>query len=216
MENLNLCEILKGHEGETFYSIIHGNVTLSEILDNTSEDYTCISIAVYPIRCKTITGFDDEEEVCFTEDGLYDNSYTGECILFPSKDQRDWNKWIEEQKPKVPKTWSEYTKQFDISSEPTLWFDSDMNWGEIGKACAALFKIHRLIEVGYGRNVTNEEWFDITLIKYIIDYDYILKPFKIKGRCYNKHHVAFHTPKQAEEFLKYPENVQLLKDYFMI
>ncbi len=27
-ENINLCEILKGHEGETFYSPIRGNAVL--------------------------------------------------------------------------------------------------------------------------------------------------------------------------------------------
>lgn len=30
-ENINLCEILKGHEGEVFYSPVLGNVTLTYI-----------------------------------------------------------------------------------------------------------------------------------------------------------------------------------------
>lgn len=28
--------------------------------------------------------------------------------------------------------------------------------------------------------------------------------------------IAFHTKKQAEDFISYPENIQLLKDYFII
>lgn len=30
-ENINLCEILKGHEGETFYSPLFGNIILSNL-----------------------------------------------------------------------------------------------------------------------------------------------------------------------------------------
>lgn len=199
MENLNLCEILKGHEGETFYSPAFGVVILKEIRnDHLSVKNIDTIINLY-------------------KDGRY-NIY-GKCIIFPSKDQLDWNKWIEEQKPKVPKTWSEYTKQFDISSEPTLWFDSDMNWGEIGKACAALFKIHRLIEVGYGGNVTNEEWkskkdkWIINLICSKNGYSFIvLKTTYFVDKC----HIAFHTEKQAREFIRYSENIQLLRDYNIV
>ena len=77
-ENINLCEILKGHEGETFYSPIYGNLTYHPTL--------------YPlVRFKTVTGaiFDIN-----ANGKVYENS--DELFVFPSKDQRDWNKWIEE------------------------------------------------------------------------------------------------------------------------
>lgn len=196
-ENINLYEILKGHEGETFYSPIYGNLTYHSTF--------------YPlVRFKTITGtiFDIN-----ANGKVYENS--DELFVFPSKDQRDWNKWIEEQKHKVPKTWSEYTNKFNIDSEPTLWFDGDINWDAIGDSISALFKIRQLIEVGYGGNITNEEWNGINSyvsIQYYID----KHNFDTCLNIYNKTNIAFHTKKQAKEFLKYPENIQLLKDYFMI
>ena len=84
----------------------------------------------------------------------------------------------------------------------------------IERSALALLKIHQLIEIGYGGNITNEEWKEHTKIKYTID----LKDKKlICSYTYHfKSHIAFHTKEQAEEFLKYSENVQLLKDYFMI
>lgn len=199
-ENINLCKILKGHEGETFYSPIFGNLT-----------FICV---IYPdVRFKTTTNIVWDIK---PNGKLYNNS--DELCVFPSKDQRDWNKWIKEQKHKVPKTWSEYVSTFDIESEPTLWFDSDMNFGAIGNSCSALFKIHQLIEVGYGGNVTNEEWKDTTTTKFtIVLYYTIMSGFEFaihSTTCV--HNMAFHTREQAEKFLKYPENVQLLKDYSMM
>lgn len=85
-ENINLCEILKEHEGETFYSPIYGNINLTKIYDDFVETNRC----------------------AFDKLGKF--SHNGECMLFPSKDQQDWNKWVEEQKNKVPKTWEECYK----------------------------------------------------------------------------------------------------------
>lgn len=77
-ENINLCKILKGHEGETFYSPILGDLT-----------FVC---TIYPeVRFKTNAG--DIWDI--NPNGkLYNNS--DELCVFPSKDQRDWNKWAEE------------------------------------------------------------------------------------------------------------------------
>ena len=39
---------------------------------------------------------------------IFNDTTTGpECIVFPSRDQRDWGKWDKEQKSKTPKTWGE-------------------------------------------------------------------------------------------------------------
>ena len=37
----------------------------------------------------------------------------------------------------------------------------------------------------------------------------------LEGECF-KNNIAFHTIEQANEFISYPENIQLLKDYFMV
>lgn len=86
----------------------------------------------------------------------------------------------------------------------------------IEKSVKALIKIHQLIKYSYGGNVTNKEWKDTTTTKFTIVSCYTIKrgfEFNIHSTtCI--HHIAFHTKEQAEEFLSYPENVQLLKDYF--
>lgn len=203
MKELNLCEILKGHEGETFYSPICGDILFYQIDSNRS----------YPIRCSKKTRMID-----FTSKGEFYKDYDGECQLFPSKDQRDWDKWIEEQKSKAPKTWSELEK---VTPRPITIYsigvptasDAQMN------SALALLKIQQLIEFGYGGNVTNEKWKEFNykdpVFCIIPSCD---KTFIIHNVCglHKKRHIAFYTMEQAEEFLKYPENIQLLKDYFMI
>ena len=79
-ENLNLFEKLKHcPEGTEFYSTIHGKVSL----------YTFDYCEPYPI------GFSTESGNTFgvTTDGKYDKLNNGECIIFPSKYQRDWSKF---------------------------------------------------------------------------------------------------------------------------
>ena len=87
----------------------------------------------------------------------------------------------------------------------------------IEKSVKALLKIHQLIEVGYGGNVSKENWKNPYLAKYDIIPD-TAHSDKLCVRCigFTKSILAFHNIKQAEEFLSYLENVQLLKDYFMI
>lgn len=87
----------------------------------------------------------------------------------------------------------------------------------IEKSALALLKIHQLIEVGYGGNVINDEWIDRDITKYFISFDndnLIGIEKTILSEEFS--HIAFHTKEQAIEFLKYPENIELLKDYFMI
>lgn len=86
-KNVNLCELLKGHEGKEFYSTIFGTVKLLDIDDDK-----------FPIKTNACN---------FMTDGKYHSD--GEIVLFPSKDQRDWNKWAEEQKPKSADPWIKWT-----------------------------------------------------------------------------------------------------------
>lgn len=204
-KNINLCEILKGHEGETFYSPVFGIAILKEMTNN----YLCL---------KSV-----DKVINLYKDGRYD--IHGECMLFPSKDQRDWNKWLKEQKSKVPKTWSDYiiTNRDNFKKGICDYCIDVTGTGNNGwtrrntpieKSALALLKIHQLIEVGYGGNVTRSDYIDIHKKAWGIDYDFLRNNFYPSTICYSL--VAFHTEEQAEEFLKYPENVQLLKDYFMI
>ena len=104
-ENLNLVEILKDcPEGTKLYSTVFGEVEFESIND-----------IIGPIIVTTNTG----NAECFTADGKMYTYYNGECLLFPSKDQRDWSKF-KPSKPKFnPNTLQPFDKVLvrDINSE---------------------------------------------------------------------------------------------------
>lgn len=78
---MNIAEILrKCPRGTKLYSPVFGEVELAEVAYDEE----------YPITCITKNGVYG----LFTRDGLlfFDYSDT-ECMLFPSKDQRDWSKF---------------------------------------------------------------------------------------------------------------------------
>jgi hypothetical protein len=80
-ENLNLIEILKNCPiGTKFYSSYLG------------KDVFFIGIYYNCIKCEYTSQIDSLNSIIqFRKDGsLY---IGGECMLFPSKDQRDWSKW---------------------------------------------------------------------------------------------------------------------------
>ena len=91
-ENIDLTKILKNCPKDAiFYSSMYGNVTVC-VYD--LEDYP---IAIYKYSVNG-TFF-----LCrLTKEGKYSKQYKGECTLFPSKDQRDWDKlnasWYKEEK----------------------------------------------------------------------------------------------------------------------
>lgn len=82
MENkeLNLCEILKDcPKGTKLWSPVWGNVTLIQIND----------ISLFPI----VLSADGFNNVSLHSDGRVYGVKESECILFPSKEQRDWSKF---------------------------------------------------------------------------------------------------------------------------
>lgn len=83
----------------------------------------------------------------------------------------------------------------------------------------ATYKIAKLIELGYGGMVTNEEWeerINEGTGFYTIVYSPLYKSFHKRIESCNKQFIAFHTSKQAEEFMAYPENVKLLNQYNLL
>lgn len=84
-ENLNLYEILKHcPEGTKFWSPVWGDVFLKEIKKGKTPGVAFIPIVINAIGIKDITLFSD---------GRYSCSEEAECVIFPSKDQRDWSKF---------------------------------------------------------------------------------------------------------------------------
>ena len=76
-EELDLCEILKGCEGITLYSPIHGDVVL-KLIRYSGNDPIVVTLS-------------DGETIDYCKDGRYLSMYKGECMLFPSKENRDWS-----------------------------------------------------------------------------------------------------------------------------
>lgn len=146
-------------------------------------------------------------------------------------------------KPKI-RTWEDVEKQgyyvqqrclYDLDQDGkgkdndmllAIAYDNDFSDKIILKAVATL-KIAKLIELGYGGMVTDEEWKDLNIPKYWIDYHPTCQDEKDKFQISldedgdaelstQKHFITFHTQQQAEEFMSYPENVELVKQYYMI
>lgn len=101
-QKLNLCEVLKDcPTGTVFYSTLHGKV-----------NFVGIDEEKHPIIFMfTDKGVEFTSRV--SSEGKYLYSTIGECILFPSKDQRDWSKfnapWLKKERFN-PKTLKPFDK----------------------------------------------------------------------------------------------------------
>ena len=78
MEELNLCELLKECVGEKAYSTLLGNVKI------TGVSYNYISFVSEKTRYSGGVSKSGKH---------WDDEY-GECTLFPSRENRDWSKFI--------------------------------------------------------------------------------------------------------------------------
>lgn len=81
-ENIDLTKILKDCPKWTkLYSTVYGDVELVGVHKNEHE--------IYPIEVKR----SDNTAASYAKDGRMYVGYSGECLLFPSKEQRDWSKF---------------------------------------------------------------------------------------------------------------------------
>lgn len=109
-ENIDLTKILKDcPRGKKLYSLIHGEVQFGYI-DHSD----------YPITVE----LSDSLEAGFTKDGRLYIDYDSECVLLPSKDQRDWSKftapWYKKEKFD-PKTLQPFDKVLIKSDDDITW-----------------------------------------------------------------------------------------------
>ena len=110
-ENIDLTKILKNcPKGTKLYSSTFGEVEFQYIIQG----------ALYPIFIKLKNGVVEK----LTPNGALFSNYEGECILFPSKDQRDWSKftapWYKKEKFN-PKTLKPFDKVLVRDSEVDMW-----------------------------------------------------------------------------------------------
>ena len=108
-ENVDLTKILKNcPKGTKLYSLVHGDVLFEGIIDR-----------VYPIEVSS----KNYGIVTLSEKGRMIIE-VGECILFPSKDQRDWSKftapWYKKEKFD-PKTLKPFDKVIVRNIYSEIW-----------------------------------------------------------------------------------------------
>ena len=114
-ENIDLTKILKDcPNGFELYSTLCGTVLFRGI-------HNRYNIDEYPVKCEC----DDGQFMCFTKEGCFFDNYNGaECVIFPSKDQRDWNKftapWYKKEKFD-PKTLNPFDRVLVRNYKTTKW-----------------------------------------------------------------------------------------------
>lgn len=108
---IDLTKILKYcPKGKKLYSTIFGEVEFKKIDEESN----------YPIVCTAAAGNNCD----LTADGRYYDVFGGECILFPSKEQRDWSKftasWYKKDKFD-PKTLQPFDKVIARNFDDQIW-----------------------------------------------------------------------------------------------
>lgn len=80
-KNINLCEILKGCNGIELYSPLYGIVVLNQVFEDN-----------FTVDVKLKTG--NLQIRKFLSNGTISEEFYAECLIFPSKSQHDWSKFI--------------------------------------------------------------------------------------------------------------------------
>ena len=126
-EKLNLIEILKDcPKGTKLYSPVFGDVEFMKINDYDEVYFIMVEV--------------EEKIFSFTSQGKLYNIGQGECLLFPSKDQRDWSKF-KVKKPKFdPKTLQPFDKVLVRNESKYVWdcnlFSYIKSESEVYKYCS--------------------------------------------------------------------------------
>ena len=110
-ENLDLMKILKGcPKGTEFYHAGYGRIVYFDRIILNSD---C------PIRCLLDNCRPCYYNIAVTKKGAINALYEGECLLFPSKDQRDWSKftapWLKKERfdPKTLNPFDKVLSKYD-------------------------------------------------------------------------------------------------------
>lgn len=178
---LNLCEILKGYEGERFYIKDWGYCMLLSVNDKEYDNLPIRIMADWVLGPNEY----DQNEYCLKSNGA--TEYNDICILFPNAAQTDWAKWDE-------------------------LHNKCVNADKIKKSADALIEICNLIDTKFGGCIKDKEisyhsagitpHFEI-VIEEEFDEDFkLLYP------------LIFKSTQEAKEFLSYPENKQLIKNFY--
>ena len=128
-ENLDLTKILDGCPyGTEFYHAGYGRVWLANIYPDAEN-------VAYPIELSLHENYPRRFDLSVTARGTFHYEYEGECLLLPSKDQRDWSKferfWDE---PKVERidvnTFQPFDKILARNSDRDNWTIEYYSYGK--------------------------------------------------------------------------------------
>lgn len=111
-ENIDLTKILKDcPKGTRFYTSVWGDVSFNKIIKTENKD-----CAIALDTCQSYK--------LITKEGRCSDNYGAECIIFPSKEQRDWSKftapWYKKEKFD-PKTLKPFDKVLARIDNQSLW-----------------------------------------------------------------------------------------------
>lgn len=108
-KNINLSRILRGapEKGVTVYSPWFGDMKVKTVEPDNIKCYL-----VDDTQHRTVI-FDDEGYVKQVFVGYSDLiKKSAECMIFPSKDNRDWSNYKIEMFPDLPNNWNDFSKNF--------------------------------------------------------------------------------------------------------
>ena len=109
-ENLNLVKILKDcPKGTKLYSPVSGEVNFVKIINTDGKYFIKVEVE------------DGGFPFFFTQQGKLYNISQGECLLFPSKEQRDWSKFNPKQPKFDPKTLQPFDKVLVRNCDADKW-----------------------------------------------------------------------------------------------
>lgn len=138
-ENINLVEILKNApKGTKLWSPVCGDCTLERIGSGRG--------ASYPITCKAIEKDGSEHFEVFAANGAVYTFYKySECMLFPSKENRDWSTF------KVPKQHKHFEPYQKVLCKVGDYHDGEVWTADIYSHYDEREELHYAIS-GYGAN----------------------------------------------------------------
>ena len=116
--------------------------------------------------------------------------------------------------PKQIKTWEDVEKLLPEDGFCVGEYEKYADNPKVTLKCQATLKIAKLIELGYGGMVSEEEWKDDDIVKHcpIRDTD------GIRHCCFMTEYnfIAFHNSEQFEEFMSYESNRKLVEMYYLM
>lgn len=137
-ENLNLVLILGCcPNGTKLYSSIYGEI---EFIRIDSNDIYCIKCRRRELKSQKMPDI-----IAFTKEGyLFPGYKSSECVLFPSKEQRDWSKFKFKQPKFDPKTLKPFAKVLARLGDYGIWYCEWFSFIEketnLIKCCGAYYK----------------------------------------------------------------------------